>query len=85
MGRRDKIALGVTLVAVVVLPGVANAILSNLGHDTLGSVVWALGYGSGALFVWYEWIRPLNITGPDQVGERRGAEGGRDGGERSDE
>lgn len=72
MGRRDKIAFGLTLVAVVVLPGLANAALAELGYDTIGSVVWAVGYGSGALFVWYVWIRPLDITGPDgaETGEK---------------
>lgn len=67
MGRRDAIAFGAVLVAIVVLPGLANAILADAGYETLGSVVWALGYGSGALFVWYVWIRPLNVRAPDGV------------------
>lgn len=67
MARRDKIALGLTLVAVVVIPGLANAALSQAGYDTLGSVVWAVGYGSGALFVWYVYVRPLDIRAPESV------------------
>lgn len=67
MGRRDKIALALTLVAVVVLPGLASAVLGNAGFETLGSAVWAVGYGTGAVFVWYVWIRPLNISAPDGV------------------
>ena len=67
MGRRDKIALGLTLLTVVVIPGLANAVLGQLGYQTLGSAVWAVGYGSGALFVWYVWIRPLDISAPGGV------------------
>lgn len=67
MGRRDKIALGVTLLAVVVIPGVANALLSQAGYGTVGSAVWAVGYGSGAVFVWYVYIRPLDLRAPDGV------------------
>lgn len=68
MGRRDKIALGLTLVTVVVVPGLANAVLGRLGYPTLGSVVWAVGYGTGILFIWYAYLRPLSISGPDDVG-----------------
>ena len=67
MGRRDKIALALTLVAVVVIPGLANAALANLGYDTLGSLVWALGYGSGAVFIWFAYVRPLDIRAPEGV------------------
>lgn len=67
MGRRDKIALGLTLVAVILIPGLANAALSQAGYGALGSLVWAVGYGSGALFVWYVYIRPLKIRAPESV------------------
>jgi hypothetical protein len=67
MGRRDKIALGLTLLVVIVVPGLANAVLSNLGYSTIGSFVWAVGYGSGALFVWYVYVRPLDVRAPEGV------------------
>jgi hypothetical protein len=67
MGHRDKIAFGLTVIAVVVIPGLANAALSQIGYGTLGSVVWAVGYGSGALFIWYAYIRPLDIRAPESV------------------
>lgn len=67
MGRRDKIALGLTLLAVIVVPGLANAALSQAGYETLGSAIWAVGYGSGALFVWYVYVRPLDIRAPEGV------------------
>ena len=68
MGRRDTVGLGLTLVAVVVVPGLASAVISSLGYDGLDSLVWAVGYGSGALLVWYVWIRPLDISAPEGVG-----------------
>lgn len=67
MGRRDKIALGLTLVAVIVIPGLANAVLSQIGYGTLGSVVWAVGFGSGVLFIWFVYVRPLDIRAPESV------------------
>ncbi|MFC7075834.1 hypothetical protein [Haloarcula halophila] len=63
----DSIALGVAIAAVVVVPGLANGFLNALGFPTVGSLVWALGYGLGVVFVWSEWIRPLDITGPEGV------------------
>lgn len=67
MNAQDALVLTLTVVAVVVLPGLANWALSALGRPWLGSAVWALGYGLGVVFLWYEWIRPLDITGPDGV------------------
>lgn len=67
MGRRDKIALGLTLVAVIVIPGLANAVLTQFGYESVGSAVWAVGYGSGALFIWYVYVRPLNIRAPESL------------------
>lgn len=67
MGLRDKLALGLTLVAVIVIPGLTNATLSSMGYGTLGSIVWAVGFGSGALIVWYIYIRPLDIRAPEGV------------------
>ena len=67
MNRNDTIALGLTVAAIVVVPGLANGFLSQLGYPWVGSAVWALGYGLGVVFIWYEWIRPLDITGPKGV------------------
>lgn len=67
MSRREKLALGLTLATVVIVPGLANAALSSMGYGVLGSLVWAFGYGSGAIFVWYVYIRPLDISAPEGV------------------
>ncbi|ELZ96845.1 hypothetical protein C440_03688 [Haloferax mucosum ATCC BAA-1512] len=50
----------------VVLPGVARWYLGNAGYTTLGMVVFTLGYAGMVLLVWFGWIRPLDITGPEE-------------------
>jgi len=67
MNRNGTLILGVTIAAVVVVPGLANGLLSQNGYPLVGSAIWALGYGLGVVFIWYEWIRPLDITGPEGV------------------
>ena len=68
MNRNETLLLGLTIAAVVIIPGLANGFLSQLGYPWIGSAVWATGYGLGVVFIWYEWIRPLDITGPEGVG-----------------
>ncbi|MFB6222863.1 MAG: hypothetical protein ABEH86_04210 [Haloarcula sp.] len=65
MNAKDALMVTLTVIAVVVLPGLANWGLSTLGRPWLGSAVWALGYGLGVVFIWNEWVRPLDITGPE--------------------
>ena len=65
MSLSSRKTLALVLAVGVVVPGVLNYWISAAGYDTLGSLVWALGYGTVVLVVWVGWIRPLNITGPD--------------------
>ena len=64
MNRNDTLVFGLTVAAAVIVPGLANGFISDAGYPLVGSAVWALGYGLGVVFIWYEWIRPLDITGP---------------------
>lgn len=61
----------------VVGSGVLNYWLTEAGFDTLGSIIWVAGYGGMVGFIWYRWLRPLDLTGyegsPD---ETHGAEQG---------
>ena len=68
MNRNEIVVLGLTIAAVVIVPGLANGFLSQMGYPWVGSAVWAMGYGLGVVFIWYVWIRPLDITGPEGVG-----------------
>lgn len=65
MKRHETLALGLTIAAVVIVPGLANGLLSQSGYPLVGSAIWALGYGLGVVYIWYEWIRPLDISGPE--------------------
>jgi len=52
---------------VVVMPALAARFLTSLGYPGVGSVTWAVGYGVGVVFLWYIWIRPLDIHAPEGV------------------
>lgn len=69
VNSQDAVVLALTVVLVVVIPGLANWGFSTLGYPWVGSAVWALGYGAGVVFIWYEWIRPIDITGPEGVSQ----------------
>jgi len=66
-GRRNKIAFGLAFATVVIVPGLLKYQLSAMGYNNVGSLVWALGYGLGAITMWAIWIRPLDLTGPDGI------------------
>lgn len=67
--RRNKIAFGLAVATVVIVPGLAKYVLTAVGYGLVGTAVWAIGYGGGALAIWYLWIRPLELTG--SAGNRR--------------
>ncbi|WP_049943041.1 MULTISPECIES: hypothetical protein [Haloarcula] len=67
MNSQDAVVLALTVVAAIILPGLANWGFSTLGYPWIGSAAWALGYGLGVVFIWHEWVRPLDITGPEGV------------------
>jgi hypothetical protein len=60
----ERVLFGLVLATGVVVPGAADFALSKAGFDTAGTVVWAFGYLTMALVVWYRWVRPLDLTGP---------------------
>lgn len=64
MGLSRKLRFALMLLVIVAVPGVADYLLSANGYPALGRTVWALGYGSGIVLIWYVWLRPLDITGP---------------------
>jgi|GEM_PF-1172242 len=74
-GRWNKIAFGLAFAAVVIVPGLGKYALTALGYEFLGSAVWALGYGLGALAMWAIWIRPLDLTSPDGMDRSETDEG----------
>lgn len=59
-----RVRFALVLLGAIIVPGLANYVLVQNGFETLGIVVWGLGYGSGILVLWYVWLRPLDLTGP---------------------
>jgi hypothetical protein len=59
-----KIQFALTLVAAILIPGLADYALASAGYKTLAGLVWTGGYGFGVIAIWYLWIRPLELTGP---------------------
>jgi hypothetical protein len=60
----ERVKFGLMLTAGVVVPGFVLFALSAIGYDTIGMVVWAVGYLAMVLVIWYRWVRPLDLTGP---------------------
>ena len=60
----ERVLFGVVLAAGVVTPGTADYLFSMAGYDTIGMVVWAVGYFTMIAVVWYRWVRHLDFTGP---------------------
>ena len=63
--RSDAFLLAVVLLVGVVGSGVVRWWLGQLGYTTVGMAVYAIGYTGMVFTVWYGWIRPLDITGPE--------------------
>ncbi len=72
----SKWAFVFVLLIGIVGPGLLDYLLSASGASQLGGAVWALGYGTMVLVIWYGWIRPLNLTGPETTNEQTGAADG---------
>jgi cation transporter-like permease len=68
---RSALLLVATVVVGVAGSGIARRFLGEAGFETLGVVVFVLGYAGMVVVVWLGWIRPLEITGPT---ERHGSD-----------
>ena len=62
---RDRLLLVVLLVVGVAGSGIVRRFLGEMGYNGLGRLVFILGYGGMIFALWYGWIRPLDITGPN--------------------
>jgi len=60
----EKVAFAAVLASGVLIPGLAKYFLSAAGYPGIGSLVWAVGFGTMVFVIWYVWLRPLEITGP---------------------
>jgi len=61
----DTVLLALILFVGIAGSGVARWGLGQLGYSDLGRLVFVMGYGGMVFVIWYGWIRPLDITGPE--------------------
>lgn len=62
---RETLLLTFILIVGIIGTGVIRRLLGVAGYNTLGRLVFLLGYTGMVIIIWYGWIRPLEITGPD--------------------
>lgn len=62
---RETLLLAMILFVGIIGTGVIRRLLGMAGYNTLGRLVFLLGYAGMVVVIWYGWIRPLDITGPD--------------------
>jgi len=63
--RSDAPLVALVLFVGIAGSGVARWGLGQLGLDALGAIIFVMGYGGMVFVLWYGWIRPLDITGPE--------------------
>lgn len=60
----ERVLIGVTVAAGVIVPGVAKYALTAAGYGVLGTLAWAWGFSAIVVLFWHRWIRALDLTGP---------------------
>ncbi len=63
--RSDAPLVALVLFVGIAGSGVARWGFGQLGLDVLGQIIFVMGYSGMVFVLWYGWIRPLNITGPE--------------------
>jgi hypothetical protein len=49
----------------VAVSGLADFALSQAGYGNVGAYVWAVGYAGTVLVLFFLYLRPIELTGPD--------------------
>lgn len=55
----------VVLAVGVALSGIADFALTQAGYAGLGAYIWATGYAGTVLLLFFLYVRPLELVGPD--------------------
>lgn len=63
--RSDMLLLALVLFVGIAGSGVARWGFGQIGLATIGDIVYVMGYGGMVFVLWYGWIRPLDIRGPE--------------------
>lgn len=67
----DAATLAAILLIGIAGTGLVRRYLGEIGLNGIGRIVYILGYGGTIAAIWYGWIRPLDITGPQGNSELR--------------
>ena len=62
---RSKLTFAAVLLIGILVPGMARWLLGKAGYPTVGAIVFVIGYATMVFVLWYGWVRPMDITGPD--------------------
>jgi hypothetical protein len=58
----ERAKAGLVIAALgVAIPGLVDNLLTQAGAPGLGALVWAIGFGSAVVALWYVLLRPLNL------------------------
>lgn len=58
----DRAKAGIAIAAFgVLVPGITDNLLTQAGAPGLGALVWAIGFGTTVVALWYVVLRPLDI------------------------
>ena len=50
--------------------GFLDYLVFNSGYEGMATAIWAVGYGTIALGIWFVWLRPLDFTEPSETESR---------------
>ncbi|MFC7202480.1 hypothetical protein ACFQJC_03065 [Haloferax namakaokahaiae] len=62
---RSRLLLIAVVTGGIIVPGLLRRFLGEAGYTDLGMLVFVLGYAGMVVVVWYGWLRPMDITGPE--------------------
>lgn len=64
LSARSGVQLALLLAVGVAGTGIVRRQLGVWGFDTIGPVVYVIGYGGTVFLAWFIWLRPLDLSGP---------------------
>lgn len=59
----------VVLALGIALSGLADFALTQAGYASMGAYVWAVGYSGTILVLFFIYLWPMELTGPDGTAE----------------
>lgn len=61
--------LGIVFVGSLIAIGIINSLVSRAGYETVGTVIWVIGYGTIIIGAWAVWLRPIDFASPGTSSE----------------